>query len=173
MLILVSGGFEGMIQRLEVTATGMNVCGTWDIDREHCSIVWTFLAYRTVIHDGGFMRGWNGGIYSAELSICMLTGYVLLIHDSNCLCFIICDSCVLVVDFVLGLIGYYLELVDWKLHIFEAVVLCSVWAHWWEAGNCPSAINTCVEILVEMKGGIQWYKQVQCIVEGRLRFHVV
>ena len=25
-------GFEGMILRLNVTATGMNVCGTWDID---------------------------------------------------------------------------------------------------------------------------------------------
>ena len=53
--------FEGMIQRFEVTATGMNVCGTWDIDREHCSpIAWPFLAYKAVIHNGGFMRGWNG-----------------------------------------------------------------------------------------------------------------
>ena len=31
-----------------------------DIDREHCSIAWLFLAYRAVIHDGGFMRDWNG-----------------------------------------------------------------------------------------------------------------
>ena len=36
-------GFEGMIQRLEVTATGMIVHGTWDIDKEHCSfIAWPF-----------------------------------------------------------------------------------------------------------------------------------
>ena len=53
--------FEGMSQWFEVTATGMNVCGVWDIDREHCSpIAWSFLAYRAVIHDGGFVRGWNG-----------------------------------------------------------------------------------------------------------------
>ena len=32
-------GFGGMIQRFEVTATGMNVCGTWDIDREFCSLI--------------------------------------------------------------------------------------------------------------------------------------
>ena len=38
--------FEG----LEVTATGMNVCRTWDIDREHyCPIAWSFLAYKAVI----------------------------------------------------------------------------------------------------------------------------
>ena len=48
------------------------------------------------------MMGWNGAFFSAELSICMLIGYVLLIHDSNCLCFIICDSYVSVVNFVLG-----------------------------------------------------------------------
>ena len=36
-------GFEGMIQRFEVTATGMNVCGTWHIDKECCSfIAWSF-----------------------------------------------------------------------------------------------------------------------------------
>ena len=53
-------GFEGMIQRFEVTATGTNVCGTWDIDREHCSpIAWSCLAYKAVIHDGWCVRGWN------------------------------------------------------------------------------------------------------------------
>ena len=30
-------GFERMIKRFEVTATGTNISGTWDIDREHCS----------------------------------------------------------------------------------------------------------------------------------------
>ena len=30
-------GLKGMIQRFEVTATGMNVCGAWDIEREHYS----------------------------------------------------------------------------------------------------------------------------------------
>ena len=50
-----------MIQSFEVTATGMNTCGTWDIDREHCSpIAWSFLVYKAGIHDGGFVRGWNG-----------------------------------------------------------------------------------------------------------------
>ena len=54
-------GFEGMIHRFEVTATSMNVCGTLDVNKEHCSpIAWSFLAYRAVIHDGGLMRGWNG-----------------------------------------------------------------------------------------------------------------
>ena len=39
--------FEGMIHRFEVNATGMNVCGSWDIDREHCSpVTCLFLAYR-------------------------------------------------------------------------------------------------------------------------------
>ena len=53
--------FEGIIQRFEVTAMGMNVCGTWDIDREHCSpIAWSFLEYKAVIHDGAVVRGWNG-----------------------------------------------------------------------------------------------------------------
>ena len=32
-------GFEGMIQRFEVTATDMNVCGAWAIDREQCSFI--------------------------------------------------------------------------------------------------------------------------------------
>ena len=53
--------FEGMTHGFEVIATDMNVCDTWDIDREHCSpIAWLFLAYRAVIHDGGFVRGQNG-----------------------------------------------------------------------------------------------------------------
>ena len=47
-----------MIQRFEVTATGMNVCGTWDINKEHCSFTaWSLLAYRAVIHYGGFVNG--------------------------------------------------------------------------------------------------------------------
>ena len=53
-------GFEGMFQRFEVAATGMNVCGAWDIDREHCSLIaWLLLAYRAGIHDGRLVRGWN------------------------------------------------------------------------------------------------------------------
>ena len=32
-----ASGFEGMIPRSEIPATGMNACGTWDIDREHFS----------------------------------------------------------------------------------------------------------------------------------------
>ena len=51
-----------MTQRFEVTARGINVCGTWDIDRGalFSYTAWSFLAYKAVIHDGGFMRGWNG-----------------------------------------------------------------------------------------------------------------
>ena len=77
-------GFEGMSQRFEVTPTGMNVCSVWDINSEHCSLIaWSFLACKAVIHDGGFMRGWNGAIILQNCPFCMLTGYVLLIHDSN------------------------------------------------------------------------------------------
>ena len=44
-----------------LTGNTVNVCGAWGIDREHCSpIDWLFLAYKAVIHDGRFMRGWNG-----------------------------------------------------------------------------------------------------------------
>ena len=47
-----------MIQMFEVTRTGRNVCGTWDIDKEHCSfIAWSFVAYRAVTHGGGFLIG--------------------------------------------------------------------------------------------------------------------
>ena len=54
-------GFEGMIQRFEETATGINVCGACDIDRKHCSLLlWLLLVYRAVIHKGGLVRGWNG-----------------------------------------------------------------------------------------------------------------
>ena len=46
-------GFEGIIQRFEATAIGMNVHGARDITNGHCSfIAWLFLAYRAVIHDG-------------------------------------------------------------------------------------------------------------------------
>ena len=31
--------FEGMIERFEVSATGMNVGGTWNIDKEQCSLI--------------------------------------------------------------------------------------------------------------------------------------
>ena len=53
--------FEGIIQRFEVIAIGTNVCGTWDIIKEHCSLIaLSSLVYSTVICDDGFMRGWNG-----------------------------------------------------------------------------------------------------------------
>ena len=54
-------GFEGMIQRFEVTATDTNEHGIWDITKEHCSfIAQSFLAYQAVTHNGRFVRGWNG-----------------------------------------------------------------------------------------------------------------
>ena len=53
--------FDGMIQRFQVTAKGMNVCGIGDIDKEHCSfIAWSLLACRAVLHDDWSMRGWKG-----------------------------------------------------------------------------------------------------------------
>ena len=62
-----------MIQRFEVTATGMNVCGTWDTDRENCSpVAWLFLAYRTVMHDGALVRGWNGAFILQNSSFASL-----------------------------------------------------------------------------------------------------
>ena len=54
-------GFEGMFQRFEITATGTNVCGTWDINKEHCSFVaQLLLVYRAVIHVCRFVRDWKG-----------------------------------------------------------------------------------------------------------------
>ena len=54
-------GFEGIIQRFEITTMGMYVCGIRDITKEHCSYTaWSFFAYRAVTHDGRFARVWNG-----------------------------------------------------------------------------------------------------------------
>ena len=53
----------------------------------------------------------EGCIFSAKLSVCMLAGYVLLIHDGNCLCFIIYTSLCTCGQLYTGLIGYYVELV--------------------------------------------------------------
>ena len=34
---------------------GGNADGVWNIDKEHCvAILWLFLAYRAIEHDGGF-----------------------------------------------------------------------------------------------------------------------
>ena len=56
-------GFKGIIQMFEATAIGTGVCGICDITQEHCSFIdWSFLAYKAVIHDGAFVRGWNGAL---------------------------------------------------------------------------------------------------------------
>ena len=49
-------GFEGIIQRFEATAISTNLHGIWGITKEHNSfIAWSFLAYRAVMHNGGFV----------------------------------------------------------------------------------------------------------------------
>ena len=50
-------GIERMIQRFEVTATGINVCGIWDMTRNTVLFLGHFLAYRAFIHDSEFVRG--------------------------------------------------------------------------------------------------------------------
>ena len=56
--------FEGMIQWIEVAVTGMNVCGAWNIGREHSSpVAWSFSVYKAVIHNTWFVRGWNGSFF--------------------------------------------------------------------------------------------------------------
>ena len=129
IIIIAVSGFEGIIQRFEVTATGMNIFGTCDTDKEHCSLYCLVIFNKYGCYTWWWgCEGLEGCIYSAQLSVWMLTGYVLLIKDGNCFCLTICESYVLMVNFT-GLIGYYVELVNTKLHIFEAVVLCFVWAH--------------------------------------------
>ena len=50
-----------MIQRFEVTTTGMSICGTWDTVREHYfPIAWLFLAYKVVYM---IVVGSCGGVY--------------------------------------------------------------------------------------------------------------
>ena len=61
-------GFKGMIQRVEVSTTGSNVCGTLDTDREQCSpIAWSCLAYRVDIHDGNRYKYLH---YTASITRC-------------------------------------------------------------------------------------------------------
>ena len=136
-------GFEGMIQRFEVTATGTNVCGTWNIDRKKM-----FPYCLVILSMQGCYTWWcafevlEWCIYSAELSICMLTGYVLFICDTNCLCFIICDS------FVPVVIWHWAD----RLLYETGKLKTSIWSCCppfymgisMRNRNCPSVINTCV-----------------------------
>ena len=64
-------GFKGIIQRFELTATGMNVCGAWNIIKEHCSfIVWSVLAFRVAIHGA-----WIGRVHLFCLFVCWQAMY--------------------------------------------------------------------------------------------------
>ena len=53
-------GFEGIIERFEVTAIGTNVSGKEILPKNFSFITWSVLAYRAQTHDGQFVRGWNG-----------------------------------------------------------------------------------------------------------------
>ena len=137
-------GFEGMIQRFEVTATGMNVCGTWDIDREPCSfIAWSFLAYRAITQEGGFMRGWSGAFI---LQNCLLAWW----HAMYCWS-VIATAFVssYVTPMYLWLILYWADRLlckHGKLKtscIWSCCALFCMDTSMWSS-NCPSAINTCV-----------------------------
>ena len=54
------------------------------------------------------------------------------------------------INFILSWTGYYVGQVNYKFHIFKAVVLCFVWAC---SSNCYQYM--CAEILVEMKGVVR------------------
>ena len=54
-------GIEMMIHRFDMITMGGNACGVWNIDGEHyVPISWSFLVYRVAVHDGQFLRAWNG-----------------------------------------------------------------------------------------------------------------
>ena len=54
-------GVKIKINRFDMITMGGKVGGVWNKDREHCAhISWSFLAYGTIMHDGGFVRAWNG-----------------------------------------------------------------------------------------------------------------
>ena len=126
--------FEGIFQRYEVTAIGANVCGAWDIVKEHGSFIGClFLAYRAVIHDSGFVRDWNGAFI---LQNCLFACWqAMYCWSVKAVAFISSY----VTPLYLWLILYWADRLlcgtNRKLHIFEAVVLCFVWAHWKEAGT--------------------------------------
>ena len=93
----------------------------------------------------------------------MLTDYVLLIHDGNCLCFIICDSYVLRVNL------YWADRLLHELlteNFIYMKLLCSVlYGHIDEKQELPFCYQyVCVEILVEMK--VLSEEMGRCIVEG-------
>ena len=86
--------------------------------------------------------GWNGE-FILQNCIYMLTGYVLLIHDSNCLCFIICDS------INLWLILYWADRLLCETGKLKPTYIWSCCALFcmgtlMRSRNCPSAIYTCV-----------------------------
>ena len=80
-------GVEVKIQRFDVIVIDGNAVDVWNTYRKHCtSISWLFLAYKTAMHDGGFVSASNGDLF-AELSICMNTHWVLSFSNHDCLCF--------------------------------------------------------------------------------------
>ena len=169
IIIIVSAsvmGLEGIIQRSEVAATGMNVCGTWDIAKEHFSfIAYSFLANRAVIHDGWFVRGWNGAfILQNCLFACWQAMYCWSMMASA-----IISSYVTPV-YPCTLILYWADRLPCKTGKLKTSYIWSCSALFcmgtlMRSRNHPSAINMCVlKILIEMKGVIR--RIGKCIVEG-------
>ena len=94
-------GVEMKIHRFDVITMDGKAGGVWNIDSVHsASISLLFLAYTATEHVGGFARAWNGIFTLQKSTICMKEHWVLLFHDHYCLCFVICNSYIFVIDFL-------------------------------------------------------------------------
>ena len=94
-------GVKVRIQSFEMIKMGGNAGGVWNIDREHCtSISSSFFVYRAALHDGGFVRAWNG--------ISILQNWPFALKHVDYCCCVIMNACVLsyVTPLYLLLISY-------------------------------------------------------------------
>ena len=133
-----------MILRFEVTETSMNVCGTWDIDEECFSfIAWSLLAYRIVIHNGGFVRGWKGVfILQNFMFACLQAMYCLSMIETAFVSSY-------VTPMYLWFILFWGDRLLCGMGRLKTSYICNCYALFcmgtlMRRRNCPSAINTCV-----------------------------
>ena len=137
-------GLEGMIQRFEVAATGLNVCGPWDIYRECSSLIaWSFITWMAVTHNGEFVRGWNG--------VFILQNCPFECWQAMCCWSVIATAFVssYVIPMYLCLIFYWADRLLCRTGKLKTSYIWSCCALFCKdtsmrSRNCPSAINTCV-----------------------------
>ena len=152
-----------MIQRFEVTATGMNVGGTHDIYREYCfPIAWSFLAYKAVIHDGRFMRSWNVAFI---LQNCPFACWqVMYCWPVIATAFVSSYMTPIYLCLILYLAGRLLcETGKLKTsHIWTCCALFCMGTSM-RSRNCPSAINTCI-LRYQQKWRVSSEDKGRCII---------